>query len=535
VSRLEPMHVVEEWLSQGPTAAPDGLLAAMSAEVRQTRQVAARPLWEHRAFLPLAAVMALLAVLVATQLIRPFVGDETPSPTESQLLRDWPNQPDWFVNREPLPFCGEALLVHRRDGGEVEQNTDARQCLFDAYLSGGEAEYVEVVETIDGPYLAVTRVRAGIIEEYADNTRRGSLAWHRSECLRMTAPISLAEDLPISGMTQQLSDALVFLVDPTSCTDLDGPPTAGSIVTMTEMEAGDRLRAHAFDSVWVVNRDLGLLKRIDPDDGAVLAQIDIGRPADDDPSIAVAAGTDLLWVTVGGRLLAVDPDDNAVVAERGLPAAPHRLAVEGGLAWMTAEDAVLAVDIESGTEVHRIALEGAAGVAIGLGAVWANSVEGAGVLLRIDATSGDVVREYRIGADVHELLIGEGAVYGTGDRELIVLTPSGGYGEGSAQPLVRLDPESGELMRLTTDSGYNPPAISILDGGLWAVRPGGLMERLDPRTLVHLGPVAWPSLREHLLEVVSGAGSLWVMSFEADPAALEPDTVRLYRVDPAGS
>jgi hypothetical protein len=37
------------------------------------------------------------------------------------------------------------------------------------------------------------------------------------------------------------------------------------------------------------------------------------------------------------------------------------------------------------------------------------------------------------------------------------------------------------------------------------------------------------------LEVVTGEGSLWVMSFEADPAALDPDIVRLYRVEPTGS
>jgi streptogramin lyase len=531
--QLEPMHVVEEWLSQGPTVAPDGLLAAVSAEVRQSRQVAGRPLWEHRAFPPIAAVLALLAVLVAAQLIRPFVGDETPTPTESELLRDWPNQPDWFVNRDPLPFCGEALL-HVRDGRPVAQNTDARRCLYDAYRSSGEAEYVEVVETTDGPYLTVVRVRAGSIEEYVDNTPRGSLAWHRSECRRMTSPIALAEELPIHGMTPELSDALVFIVDPTSCTDLDGPPVAGSIVGVTEMEEGDRLEAYAFDSVWVVNQDRGLLKRIDPDDGGLEAQIDIGRPAGDEPNVAVAADADVLWVTVGRRLLGVDPDDNAVVAERELHAAPHRLAVEDGLAWITAEDGVLAVQVESGVVVHRISLDGSAGLAIGLGAVWANSADGAGILLRIDPASGDVLRDYRIGADVHELVVGEGAVYGTGDRDLIVLTPSGGYGEGGTQPLVRLDPETGDLMRLTTDSGYAPPALGILDGGLWAVRPGGLMERLDPRTLVHLGAVAWSSLREHLLEVVTGAGSVWVMSFETDPAALDPDTVRLYRVEPTG-
>ena len=45
-------------------------------------------------------------------------------------------QPEWIVNRKPLPACGEEMVV--RGDTDVE----ARQCLLEAYRDGEDAELI---------------------------------------------------------------------------------------------------------------------------------------------------------------------------------------------------------------------------------------------------------------------------------------------------------------------------------------------------------------------------------------------------------
>jgi hypothetical protein len=96
-----------------------------------------------------------------------------------------PNAPDWIVNRQPLPFCGEETVGP--DGGH---NLDARRCLLAAFESGGEGELISHATTIEGdPRTQLTRVHANGVEIFVDATsdRFGAGRWVRLTCQSLTA------------------------------------------------------------------------------------------------------------------------------------------------------------------------------------------------------------------------------------------------------------------------------------------------------------------------------------------------------------
>ena len=95
-------------------------------------------------------------------------------------------QPDWVVNRQPLPPCGEERQVR----GDTD--VDARQCLLEAYREGREAELISTAAITEGRevtrYLRVHE--NGMIEVFTDSTRDTLVAdagWERETCGQMLA------------------------------------------------------------------------------------------------------------------------------------------------------------------------------------------------------------------------------------------------------------------------------------------------------------------------------------------------------------
>jgi hypothetical protein len=90
-------------------------------------------------------------------------------------------QPDWVVNRLPLPSCGEEVL----EQGEAA-DAEVRTCLLDAYLAGRGAEMISTQPTIEGdPITRYIRVHEnGVVEIFVDATRDqyGSESWERLRC-----------------------------------------------------------------------------------------------------------------------------------------------------------------------------------------------------------------------------------------------------------------------------------------------------------------------------------------------------------------
>ena len=92
-------------------------------------------------------------------------------------------QPEWVANREPLPSCGEERLARG------DTNVEARQCLFDAFEAGRDAELISTESITEGRevtrYLRVHE--NGTIEIFTDATRDslGSGTWERETCGQM--------------------------------------------------------------------------------------------------------------------------------------------------------------------------------------------------------------------------------------------------------------------------------------------------------------------------------------------------------------
>jgi hypothetical protein len=103
-----------------------------------------------------------------------------------------PALPDWIVNRQPLPSCGEEVL-EQGQAGDVEMRT----CLLEAYRDGRPAELISTFPTIEGdPITQYIRVHEnGVVEIFVDATRDrfGSGAWERMVCDELT-PVDEADD-----------------------------------------------------------------------------------------------------------------------------------------------------------------------------------------------------------------------------------------------------------------------------------------------------------------------------------------------------
>ena len=92
-------------------------------------------------------------------------------------------QPQWVVNRNPLPPCGEEV-VERGD-----TDVEARQCLLDAFRAGTGGELITTQATgEDGQVTRYLRVHEnGTIEVFTDATEDplGSGSWERETCGQM--------------------------------------------------------------------------------------------------------------------------------------------------------------------------------------------------------------------------------------------------------------------------------------------------------------------------------------------------------------
>ena len=183
-------------------------------------------------------------------------------------------------------------------------------------------------------------------------------------------------------------------------------------------------------SVWVTSAARGTLSRIDPESGKVVAKIEVGEGAVD---IATDEGSGAVWVAEwlkNGKLSRVDPETNRVVAE--IPIRPD--AQEGG----------------------------ASSVAVGEGAVWAQSVDGR--LLKVDPATNEVVAKVSLGDYSSYLAIYGGAVWATVQ------------GFASQRRLLKVDPATNEVVAYEDVGSVSKTAYGQLVAGgghVWFVSAAG--------------------------------------------------------------
>jgi hypothetical protein len=263
-----------------------------------------------------------------------------------------------------------------------------------------------------------------------------------------------------------------------------------------------------------------------PITGLGVSRIDLGGRV-----THVAAGEGAVWAvrmhhTQHGRsdLLEVDPATGRIVG-RPIPfwGAGIDLDVgEGGVWVVTSRGLLLEVDPDSHRVLHRILVgHGSQGVAAGEGAVWVtNASEGS--VARIDPMAARVVATVRVGNGPARVLAGAGGVW--------VQT------EVQNAPLYRIDPTTdrvtGKLDVLLENLGLHAVWVT----GPWA--PNGGLRRIDPNTLLPLGPTLGFDITPASVGVAGK--ELWVGRFFYycklhNPIPEGPPIVSFawFRVDPA--
>jgi hypothetical protein len=190
------------------------------------------------------------------------------------------------------------------------------------------------------------------------------------------------------------------------------------------------------DAVWVAGDAAGVVWRVDPGTGAVVATIGVrGEPPPQQPSrLALAASGEQVWVAVPeeGALKRIDPATNtvaatitpgltAVVEDTGAP--PLALALDAGSLWVaaTANGQVLRIDLATGTVSATIAIPEPARLLATGGSVWVAHGP-APAISRIDPATSAVVATIPLGgaagvAAVDGLAATDGSVW-AGIRQL---------------------------------------------------------------------------------------------------------------------
>jgi len=214
-----------------------------------------------------------------------------------------------------------------------------------------------------------------------------------------------------------------------------------------------------FGSLWVPTCGQGVVDRVDPETGEVVAKIRIAPS--DFTETSIGAGEGGVWIVADGEtclgciLVRIDPDRDRVDAKYDIP--KHGTAVRAGLGgiWISYPDTdeVLRVDPATGRVVARIGVgDEPRFLDVGLGGVWVmNQFDGS--VSHIDPKTNRVVDTIEIddsGISGGDLTIGEGSVWVRASLELVAV----------------IDPEKGRVVRRIGPS-LGSGSASAGDGQLW--------------------------------------------------------------------
>jgi len=270
--------------------------------------------------------------------------------------------------------------------------------------------------------------------------------------------------------------------------------------------------------VWVV-RDGRRLIRIDPATREIAARIGAGDELGSERPCGVSAGAGAVWVTtLSGNVARINPTTNRVST---LIEAEETACIAAGNAgvWATRPDAgeVVRIDPSTNEIAAEIPLEGfPQGIAIGFGSVWvafSDPPDGAnGGVARIDPRSNEIVRTILV-PNLPEYVA-------TGARGVWVTSNNGTISE--------VDPGTNQLVETIRITDGGRTVVAVGGGSVWAAEITGPGEeasvvRIDPQTGEVVGePIA---VGRNPLGLAFGAGALWVANYDdgtitrAQPAA----------------
>jgi len=282
----------------------------------------------------------------------------------------------------------------------------------------------------------------------------------------------------------------------------DGPEVSDPIAIGTpplRLDAGPK-------AVWVTSERDGILTRLDPETGEVLATRELGKGIS-----GIAIGSKWTWATDPrrGELLRLDPSSGRVLKTLPIPGEPGPIALGGGRVWL-ADEGGRGIDVVN-SEGARLVRSGLPPQAPGLRLAWGAqglwvAIADAGVVRRVDPASFVAGEPIRVGGGPAGLTVAGGFVWVASSRSGTVskVDPAlrdvvarievgghpGGIDGGTSAVWVanradgtvsKIDVESGEVEGDPIEVGPEPGAVAVGGDAVWVANNGdGTVSRIEP-------------------------------------------------------
>ena len=280
-------------------------------------------------------------------------------------------------------------------------------------------------------------------------------------------------------------------------------PSAGRIVSSTDLPDPAYGLVVADGSVWVPDDPAGTLLRIDATTGHVAATVRVGAKGGHTAGVVATPGAIWLANQTPDELVGVDPGSDQVIVRVPLGATPSSIATDGSSVWLAGNQGNVVIRVAVGGAASRvtarIAVAHPTDVAAGGGRVWVVS-QLDGILWRVDPSSNAITRalapppalDYVVGAVAASQ---DGAWFRNIDEQSVE------HFDAASSRIVDRAPLGGPQSLGIQD----PFTVATTPTAVWATVTGALV-RVDVRTTtVSTVPMVQPTG-----VAVAPDGSVWV-------------------------
>ncbi len=222
----------------------------------------------------------------------------------------------------------------------------------------------------------------------------GENLWDSTDSGLVTVdPRSGSVSEPMAGITNTSFDGTrLWAGGELMLAELD--PASGDVLHEYELENNAFYLAATPEAVWATDTDAGLVQRIDPGTGEVLATIATpARPK------GTTFGEGALWVACDGanNVVRIDPETNDMT-EIGVGDGPHNIAIGGGWVWVTNRHSSTLQKIDPATNtvvatIEDVATSPAVGVVATEDSVW---VAYPGGVAEVDPDAAVITRRFSV-------------------------------------------------------------------------------------------------------------------------------------------
>ena len=318
----------------------------------------------------------------------------------------------------------------------------------------------------------------------------------------------------MAAAVELTGDSVRVRVTPNSLAAID--PRNNRVVGAVAVGARPSAIAFGSGSLWVANVDDETVSRVDPTDLRTLRTLPMrGVPT------GIAASGSAIWVATAQprssnvSVTRVDPAFDALAPaariDNVVPGGPGAIAARGNTLWVAPSFGLLSrVDAATGRVVRRVDPNaGPTAIDVGDGAVWLTDA-GANNVTRVDPTG--LVTPIAVGHGPTGIAFGERAVW---------------VADSQDDAVVRIDPTT-RAVTATIPVGRTPHGVAVGAGAVWVANSGdGTVSRIDPRSASVQATIAVGGSPQAI--TVAG-GRTWVTVDQQTiaPAARAPDgTLRM--------